>query len=332
MSINTATFKTRALFVATLLPFSAALSGCDGQSIEVVRTAQSPNPITIERDVPVYQTECHTTNVYGPHPSCGSYVHCTSHWGDVATENATGATADHYHPNHPGHPHHGGSHVNPNHHTHCTTLYHSCNHPVTQCSDYLAYKTKAKLNIRFDESAKLLPGEQETIALRVSGLRATKYVDVKIKNARYVYEYAKSFSVQAVGPEVEYTLPVRVNSAVQIKPENNLEVTSARYKDNDTLEVRLQDPFVGVSAISQSVYRIRVSRGLREYVDAEVRSGDVAVEGDSLVLTVRRGDAAWTRGPESAGGNSFNLSYWVERVSPLFNDSRSDKKSLTFKR
>ncbi|HTL11963.1 MAG TPA: hypothetical protein VL588_05725, partial [Bdellovibrionota bacterium] len=216
----------------------------------------------------------------------------------------------------------------------CVTHYNSCTHPETQCYEYLAYTTPATLRLSFDPAATLLPGEQEKIKVRVDGRGAEKTLKVDIDGARHVYSYPETMDVY-VGNQtaVVQDVEVKLVNDVQVRPANNVTIASARYLDDKTLQIQLQDPWANAQEIVSSVYRLRVSRGLREYVDVQLPTTALTRQPDGTwVAIIRQGDAGWNRPPSAAGGDSFRLTYQVERKSALFQDTLSEKKSTKFQK
>ncbi len=288
-------------WIALLGMGSLALAGCEGTKIELVRTADSGFTLTQSSEVPVYRTECDTEMRYGPDPSCGYHEHCHP-------------CAD---PDH--HSEHG---------SHCTTEMRSCYHPETVCYRVLDRMVMATVRVNFDPRARLLPGQSEKVELTVSGSGEEKTADLRIRGARYRYDFPSRSSAFCGRDRVELDIPVRLDGSREDRPPNNLELVSGGYSDPATFVAEVGDPWLQVGDIRDSVYRIQVKRGLKTYLEAEVRRSDLLKDHDEhggLRVVVRKGDAGWRHDPKVGAGRSYTVEIAVRRDAAQFGDRFSQE-------
>lgn len=284
----------RSRWIALLGMGSLALAGCEGTKIELVRTAESGFTLTQSAEVPVYRTECDTEMRYGPDPSCGYHEHC-------------------YH-DHDHHHEHG---------SHCESVMNSCNHLETVCYRVLDRMVLATVRVNFDPRARLLPGQSERVELTVSGSGEQKIVNLRIRGARYRYDYPERSTAFAGRHSVELDIPVRLDASREDRPPNNLELISGGYTDPATFVVEIGDPWLQVGDIRESIYRIQVKRGLKTYLETEVRRSDLLKDHDEhggMRVVVRKGGPGWRHDPKVGAGRTYTVEIAVRRDAAQFGD------------
>lgn len=348
--------RKASLILAVALVAVTATS-CRGSAKDYTFERTSESPLTIEKHerVPVYRTECHSWTEYGTDPSCGSYQSCTTaslldfslmrsahaDWPAGTRDHRDGFPGDarDHRDGSSGGGSSGGSdwgYENSNDNdnddvTTCTTHYNSCQHTETSCSEVLDHYTAATLRLHFDPVATLLPGEKEKIKLKISGTGEAKRVDMKVVDSRYIYEFPESTGWDMSGTTSVKDIHLKAVRISIVHSSNNLEILQAGYVDDQTFKVVFNDPYIKVRNIDDSVYRFKVTRWFRTFMDIEFPLSKVGGgRSNPITLTIKKGGKAWKR--NLTAGKGYNLRFGVKRKAYNFRDEFSKTRKTKVRR